>query len=206
MIFLFLFKNNFLVLLMLGTQTHTLDKKGRVTVPSSNRKDLKLLTDLYNGKLTELLRTETDITRALDIEGYLHLSTENPYFISMDKNLGCLSVGSTALLYLSYLLDPSKILDAEYCPLDQDRINLSKLDDQYMNHAGIQDKVLFHGNGLNLELWNPDKFNEYRSRADIERVECEAGQIIDLLKPTCRLSRYTEGFSVTQRIPARETA
>ncbi|MEM7069268.1 MAG: transcriptional regulator MraZ [Pseudomonadota bacterium] len=128
----------------LSNTINRVDKKGRVSIPASYRPILGATSKLYT-----LMSVDQPTVDAGGIElierGEQHLATLDPF--------------SEAYELYSFVLhgDSSELkIDAE------GRISLN---DTLREQTGITDRVAFVGRGHFFQLWEPERFTQYRDEA-----------------------------------------
>lgn len=153
--------------LFLSTYINKLDKKGRVSVPSSFR---AALTQPANGVVV--------------FKSYTLPALEAYQMDRMQK----LSDSIDQLdLFSEHQEDLAATLfaDAEHVTWDQEgRIFLPE---SFREFAGLTDQVAFVGRGPTFQLWNPQQFKTYQTTAR-DRMRAQ--------KTTLRLPQKSEGGSV----------
>lgn len=132
--------------IFLSKYLNSIDKKGRVSVPSSYR---LILGEQPNSGLVIYPSIKHECLEACSLKRLEELSqiieTLDPYSEERDAF-------ETTILGESMHLS----LDSE------GRVILPKA---LIDHASIGDKVCFVGKGLVFEIWNPDKFEKYLIKA-----------------------------------------
>ena len=142
--------------MFLSTYENKLDKKGRVSVPASFRSYLSNLG--YNGVVCYPSFTNSSIEFCPQdrLEKIIEtIDTLNPFEENRD-------IFSTSILANSYQLN-----------FDGDgRVTLTE---KLLEHSGIQEKVLFVGQGKTFQMWEPTSFNKFsddaRKKANLKRSE-----------------------------------
>jgi len=140
-----------------STFTNRLDAKGRVSIPASFR--LVLARDGFEG----LYCCPTLDRMAIDAGG-------NALRDTIRKSLGQFEPFSEEYEQLSTTL----IGESEVLKIDQDGRTI--LPQSIMEHAGVTDRVTFVGQGFKFQIWEPERFAEYREEAK-ERVRALRSQL-----------------------------
>ena len=129
-----------------STFTNRLDAKGRVSIPASFR--TVLARDGFDGLYT----CPTLDRRAVDAGGNalrdtirLSLSQFEPFSEEYEQ------------------LSTTLIGESEVLKIDQD--GRTVLSQAIMDHAGVTDRVTFVGQGFKFQIWEPDRFADYREEA-----------------------------------------
>ena len=142
--------------MFISTFENKLDKKGRVSVPASYRSHLSSLG--YNGVVCypSFINSSIEFCPQNRLEKIIEtIDTLNPFEENRD-------IFSTSILANSYQLN----FDSE------GRVTLS---DKLLKHSGINEKVLFVGQGKTFQMWEPSEFkkfsNEARKKANLKRSE-----------------------------------
>lgn len=132
--------------LFLSTFVNKIDKKGRVSVPSSFR--IALTSEVFSGLVA--------------FRSYKHQAIEACHIERMQKL--CASVDE-----LDFFSDAQDDLastifaDSLQIPLDGDgRVTLPQ---NLLDHAGITDAVAFVGRGATFQLWRPELFADFQEKA-----------------------------------------
>jgi MraZ protein len=140
-----------------STFTNRLDAKGRVSIPASFR--TVLARDGFDGLYT----CPTLDRRAVDAGGNalrdtirLSLSQFEPFSEEYEQ------------------LSTTLIGESEVLKIDQD--GRTVLSQAIMDHAGVTDRVTFVGQGFKFQIWEPDRFADYREEAK-ERVRALRSQL-----------------------------
>jgi MraZ protein len=133
-----------------STFTNRLDAKGRVSIPASFR--LVLARDGFEG----LYCCPTLDRKAVDAGG-------NSLRDTIRESLAQFEPFSEEYEQLSTTL----IGESEILKIDQD--GRTVLSQSIMEHAGVTDRVTFVGQGFKFQIWEPERFAEYREEAK-ERV------------------------------------
>jgi MraZ protein len=140
-----------------STFTNRLDAKGRVSIPASFR--LVLARDGFEG----LYCCPTLDRKAVDAGG-------NSLRDTIRGSLAQFEPFSEEYEQLSTTL----IGESEILKIDQD--GRTVLSQSIMEHAGVTDRVTFVGQGFKFQIWEPDRFAEYREEAK-ERVRALRSQL-----------------------------
>lgn len=140
-----------------STFTNRLDAKGRVSIPASFR--LVLARDGFEG----LYCCPTLDRMAIDAGG-------NALRDTIRKSLSQFEPFSEEYEQLSTTL----IGESEVLKIDQDGRTI--LPQSIMEHAGVTDRVTFVGQGFKFQIWEPERFAEYREEAK-ERVRALRSQL-----------------------------
>jgi MraZ protein len=140
-----------------STFTNRLDAKGRVSIPASFR--LVLARDGFEG----LYCCPTLDRKAVDAGG-------NSLRDTIRESLAQFEPFSEEYEQLSTTL----IGESEILKIDQD--GRTVLSQSIMEHAGVTDRVTFVGQGFKFQIWEPDRFAEYREEAK-ERVRALRSQL-----------------------------
>lgn len=132
--------------LFLSTYSNKVDKKGRVSVPAPFR--TVLVHQHFNG-IVAYASFVNPCVEACGMDRIEQLSasidTLDPYSEERDAFATTILGGSTQLAF-----------DGEGRVL---------LPEELMAEAGIKTQVVFVGKGATFEIWNPDRFDEYASKA-----------------------------------------
>lgn len=127
-----------------GRFTHSIDKKGRITVPSSFR---------------EAAPEGVVVTKGLD-QNIMALTKEA--FANMTHSINALSITDPNLRdFRREILGNSAILEYDTAGRILVPLHLRKL-------AGIEENVIFVGVGDNFELWSTDRLDAYEAAIDPE--------------------------------------
>ena len=129
-----------------STFTNRLDAKGRVSIPASFR--VVLARDGFEG----LYCCPTLDRTAIDAGG-------NALRDTIRSSLSQFEPFSEEYEQLSTTL----IGESEVLKIDQD--GRTVLPQSIMEHAGVTDRVTFVGQGFKFQIWEPDRFAEYREEA-----------------------------------------
>jgi MraZ protein len=140
-----------------STFTNRLDAKGRVSIPASFR--LVLARDGFEG----LYCCPTLDRKAVDAGG-------NSLRDTIRESLAQFEPFSEEYEQLSTTL----IGESEILKIDQD--GRTVLSQSIMEHAGVTDRVTFVGQGFKFQIWEPERFAEYREEAK-ERVRALRSQL-----------------------------
>ncbi len=124
-----------------GEYTHSLDAKGRVSVPSDMRDELRVSYAEEQLMVTKSLLGQC--LWAFPMKGWDELA----------ERISSASGGGAQLIQLRRVLFPP----ARKCPLD--KAGRILLPEELRRHANIGDTVFFGGNGKYIELWNPEAWN-----------------------------------------------
>ena len=142
--------------MFISTYENKLDKKGRVSVPASYRSHLSSLG--YNGVICYPSFTNSSIEfcpqnrlqKIIDT-----IDTLNPFEENRD-------IFSTSILANSFQLNFD----------NEGRVTLA---DKLISHSGINEKVLFVGQGKTFQMWEPTAFKKFsddaRKKANLKRSE-----------------------------------
>lgn len=133
-------------MLFLSTFMNKLDKKGRVSVPSSFR---ALLSDENFSGLIAYQSISNKCIEACSIDRIKHISDSidnlDPYSDERDAFATIILGGSSKLQFDS----EGRIL----------------LPENLINFAELQDKACFVGKGKTFEIWNPGLYDEHYEKA-----------------------------------------
>lgn len=133
-------------MLFLSTFINKIDKKGRVSVPSSFR---ALLTDENFSGLIAYQSISNNCVEACNIERIKHLSESiddlDPYSDERDAFATIILGGSAKLQF-----------DSEGRVL---------LPEDLINFAELKDKACFVGKGQTFEIWNPEFYQKHYDKA-----------------------------------------
>ena len=142
--------------MFLSTYENKLDKKGRVSVPASFRSYLSNLG--YNGVICYPSFTNSSIEFCPQnrLEKIIDtIDTLNPFEENRD-------IFSTSILANSFQLNFD----------NEGRVTLA---DKLISHSGINEKVLFVGQGKTFQMWEPTAFKKFsddaRKKANLKRSE-----------------------------------
>ena len=140
-----------------STFTNRLDAKGRVSIPASFR--LVLARDGFEG----LYCCPTLDRKAVDAGG-------NSLRDTIRNSLAQFEPFSEEYEQLSTTL----IGESEVLKIDQD--GRTVLSQSIMEHARVTDRVTFVGQGFKFQIWEPERFAEYREEA-MEKVRALRSQL-----------------------------
>ncbi len=133
-------------MLFLSTFTNKIDKKGRVSVPSQYRNVLR--TEQFNG----IVAYSSFINECVEACGMSRVEKLSETIDQLDPYSEERDAFATTILGGSFQL-----------PLDADgRIILPA---EMIEVAKLQDRALFIGKGATFEIWEPENFKEYFSKA-----------------------------------------
>tara|TARA_Y100001935_G_C17079348_1_gene395502 strand:+ start:41 stop:490 length:450 start_codon:yes stop_codon:yes gene_type:complete len=142
--------------MFISTYENKLDKKGRVSVPASYRSHLSSLG--YNGVICYPSFTNSSIEFCPQnrLEKIIDtIDTLNPFEENRD-------IFSTSILANSFQLNFD----------NEGRVTLA---DKLISHSGINEKVLFVGQGKTFQMWEPTAFKKFsddaRKKANLKRSE-----------------------------------
>lgn len=133
--------------MFIGEYSHTMDEKGRVAIPSKFRRDLE------KGAV---------VTRGLDRCLTIYTAEEWEKLASRLANLPMTSANTRAFsrLMLAGAMDVS--LDA------QGRVIIP---DYLREYAGLGKKLVLAGLYNRMEVWEADKWNEFKSRSEVASAD-----------------------------------
>lgn len=139
--------------LFLSTFTNKVDKKGRVSVPASFRTALGQLN--FQG----IVAYQSFVNECIEACGIDRIEQLSQSIDSLDPFSDERDAFATAILGGSVQL----AFDGEGRVL---------LPEGLIKAAGITDQVVFVGKGTTFEMWNPDRFSTYASKArDFAKTE-----------------------------------
>ena len=149
-------------MLFLSTYTNKIDKKGRISVPSSFR--ASLMRDNFSGVIIyESIRSKC--IEGCSLERLEHLSNSidslDPYSDERDAFATIILGGSIKLSFDS-----------------EGRIVLP---DSLIKFANLQKEACFVGNGQIFEIWNPKEYQQHYSEA--KKVAVQKRDVLKLNKP-----------------------
>ena len=139
--------------MFIGTYYHTLEEKGRVSVPKQFR------SELTHGSV---------VTHGLD--GCLFIFTSDSWSLLLDK-LQSLPLTSKAAR------DFLRLLTYNAAPVELDKLGRTRLPDNLSKLAGINKDVVFAGALTRVEVWAKDKYHEY-----VDSLAGSEGRIEEALK------------------------
>ena len=144
--------------MFISTYENKLDKKGRVSVPASYRSHLSSLG--YNGVICYPSFTNSSIEFCPQnrLEKIIDtIDTLNPFEENRD-------IFSTSILANSFQLNFD----------NEGRVTLA---DKLISHSGINEKVLFVGQGKTFQIWEPNLFEKFklqaRKKANLNRANLQ---------------------------------
>lgn len=140
----------------IGTYYHTLEEKGRVSVPKAFRQQLT------HGSV---------VTRGLD--GCLFIFTADSWSILTDQLQGLPLSTKAARDFL-------RLLTYHAAPVELDKLGRTRLPESLTQLAGINKELVFAGALTRVELWAKDRYHQYLdnlegSEAEFETVLKELG-------------------------------
>lgn len=121
----------------IGTHTHMLDEKGRVSIPAQFRRQL----------------TAEDLYLNVGMEGCLVIYPQQRWQELEDRLLSQPRSKKTRFLYRSLAQNLKAV-----CVDSQGRISIPA---ELANKAGITGEVMFLGRFDVIELWNPQRYQSY---------------------------------------------
>lgn len=141
--------------MLIGEFTHTLDDKKRITLPTKLRKEL--------GK---------NVVVTAGIDSCLFLLTKKAFLAMADK----LSVGS---MLEKNTKSFSRYIYGQAMDLDVDTAGRILIPDNLRTLAGLTGKVVLIGVRDRLEIWNEDKWNEYKKNMerDVDSIASTLGDL-----------------------------
>lgn len=132
--------------LFLSTYANSVDKKSRISVPSSYRNILS--SETYNG----VVAYPSIKHQAIELSGYNRIVEISKIIQSLDIYSQERDAFETVILG-----------EAVHLPFDgEGRIILPA---KLKEYAGIEEQAVFIGKGLVFELWNADNFAEHTNNA-----------------------------------------
>lgn len=130
--------------MFIGEYSHTIDEKGRMSIPAKFRRDLS---------------SGVVITRGLDHCLFVYTRTE---WEQMAEKLAALPLTQKQSRAFARLM----LAGAWDAQLDsQGRV---KLPDYLCSYASLGKHVTVTGLGSRLEIWNEDKWNEYKAQTEAD--------------------------------------
>lgn len=148
-------------MLFLSTYVNKIDKKGRVSVPSSFRS--LLMGDTFSG-IVGYESISRECIEACGIDRINRLSESiddlDPYSDERDAFATIILGGSSKLSFDS-----------------EGRVLLT---DGLMDFAHLSDKACFVGKGQTFEIWNPDKYQEHYREA--KKIATEKRALLRLVR------------------------
>lgn len=134
----------------IGTYYHTLEEKGRVSVPKQFRQNLS---------------PGSVITKGLD--GCLFIFTAESWSKLTDKL-------ETLPLTSKPARDFLRLLTYHATPLETDKLGRTHLPDHLINLAGIKKDVVFAGALTRVEIWDKTRYHNYLEGLDSASSELES--------------------------------
>lgn len=133
-------------MLFLSTFTNKIDKKGRVSVPANFRSVIR--KEEYQG----VIAYNSFINDCIEASGISRIEHLSHNIDNLDPYSEARDAFATAILGGSYQLS-----------FDSD--GRVMLPESLLDLAHLKDKALFIGKGATFEIWNPERFKEYASKA-----------------------------------------
>jgi MraZ protein len=133
--------------MFIGEYSHTMDEKGRVAIPSKFRRDLE------KGAV---------VTRGLDRCLTIYTAEEWEKLASRLANLPMASANTRAFARLMLAGAMDVTLDT------QGRVVIP---DYLREYAGLGKKLVLAGLYNRLEVWEADKWNEFKSRSEVASAD-----------------------------------
>ncbi|MFH2019742.1 MAG: division/cell wall cluster transcriptional repressor MraZ [bacterium] len=134
--------------MFVGAYYHTIEEKGRVSVPKSFR------SELAHGSV---------VTHGLD--GCLFIFTADSWQKLVDK-LQSLPLTSKASR------DFLRLLTYNATPLDLDKLGRTRIPESLSNLVGLSKEVVFAGALTRVEIWDKKKYHAY-----VESLEGQEGEL-----------------------------
>jgi len=131
-------------LMFIGEYSHNLDDKGRLAVPK------KFRADLLKGAV---------VTRGLDNCLFLYTKKEWTKLAEKLANLPFAQANTRAF---------SRLMLAGAMDVDIDKQGRIILPEYLRNYAGVKKEVVVAGLYSRLEIWDTEKWNEYKKRTEAE--------------------------------------
>jgi MraZ protein len=133
----------------IGTYYHTLEEKGRVSVPKTFR------TELAHGSV---------VTRGLD--GCLFVFTPDSWSLLLER-LSSLPLANKAAR------DFLRLLTYTAAPVELDKLGRTRLPESLTQLAGIDKDVVFAGALTRVEIWAKDRYHAYLDTLSKQEGEIE---------------------------------
>ena len=130
--------------MFIGEYSHNLDDKGRLAVPK------KFRADLLKGAV---------VTRGLDNCLFLYTKKEWTKLAEKLANLPFAQANTRAF---------SRLMLAGAMDVDIDKQGRIILPEYLRNYAGVKKEVVVAGLYSRLEIWDTEKWNEYKKRTEAE--------------------------------------
>lgn len=124
--------------MFIGMTNHSIDSKGRIVLPAKFREEL--------GETFYVLR-------CLDTPGIQVMSAED--YKSINEQISALPMHKARLLQYTFAATASEVT-----PNAQGRIMIPQ---PLRDYAGIEDEAIVIGMYDHLEIWNREKYEEYRA-------------------------------------------
>jgi MraZ protein len=132
--------------LFLSTYVNKIDQKGRVSVPANFR------STLANQEYKGIIAYASFVNGCIEACGMDRIKRLSDSIDNLDPYSDERDAFATTILGGSVQL-----------PFDKEgRVMLTE---ELIKQAGIEDKAVFVGKGATFEIWNPDIFDEYASKA-----------------------------------------
>lgn len=141
----------------IGTHIHTLDEKGRVSVPAAFRKQMTGETLYLN----------------LGMDGCLILYPHEKWH-SVRKGLDSLSRSQSKQRY--FIRRFARFLH----PVSIDGQGRISIPAELLEQTGIRNEIVFLGQFDSIELWSPEKFREYSIQEEFSYEEAAETLDIDI--------------------------
>jgi len=135
--------------MFIGTHYHTLEEKGRVSVPKSFRQELG------HGAI---------VTHGLD--GCLFIFTADSWSILSEK-LSTLPLASRSAR------DFLRLLTHNAAPVEMDKLGRTRLPENLVKLAGISKEVVFAGSLTRVEVWAKARYHQYIESLEGREPELE---------------------------------
>lgn len=137
-------KNNFI-----GTYYHTLEEKGRVSVPKVFRQELA---------------QNSIITHGLD--GCLFIFTKDSWG-KLTEKLSTLPIAQKAAR------DFLRLLTYNAAPLEFDKLGRTRIPDNLISLGGFKKDIVFAGALTRIEVWSKEKYHTYLNTLENQEQELE---------------------------------
>ncbi|KKU88476.1 MAG: Protein MraZ [Microgenomates group bacterium GW2011_GWF2_47_9] len=135
--------------MFIGSYYHTIEEKGRISVPKSFRPELS------HGSV---------ITRGLD--GCLFVFTGDSWSLLLDKLNSLPFTGKSARDFL-------RLLTYNAAPVELDKLGRTRIPDNLMQLAGLSKEVVFAGALSRVEVWDKKKYHAYVDSLEGKEPEIE---------------------------------
>ena len=138
--------------MLIGEYTHTVDEKNRVSLPVRFRKEVG---------------SNVVITHGLDNCLFLYSMTE---WVRIAEKLGGLGIGQSDTRGFN------RFMLAGAVEVEVDSIGRILIPDFLMKFSGLKGKVIFAGVHNRVEIWNSDRWSEYK-----KKIEKQADKLAEKL-------------------------